>query len=130
MATFTPDIGKSTRWEKGQPSPNPGGRPRTAVLSAALRTKLAQVKPDDAQGRTFAEVVASNLVELACSQNRNAVGAISEILNRCEGKVTQGLTIADVTADLQSKSDEDLQFYVEHGHWPGDDDSWIEAGER
>ena len=37
---FDPSIGRRTRWQRGQPSPNPGGRPRAAVLSAALRTKL------------------------------------------------------------------------------------------
>jgi hypothetical protein len=116
-STFDPSIGASTRWRKGA-SGNPGGRPKSSILSAALRAKLAQVKPDDPEGRTFAELIACNLVELASSQSRNSVAAASEILNRCEGKVTQGLTIADVTAEVQSKSDEDLRFYLEHGHWP------------
>jgi len=46
---FDPDIGKATRWKKGQASPNPGGRPRSRLLSEALRTRLAEVKPDDTQ---------------------------------------------------------------------------------
>jgi hypothetical protein len=54
---FDPSIGAGTRWKKGQPSPNPGGRPRTRLLSEALRTRLAEVKPDDPAGRTYAEVV-------------------------------------------------------------------------
>jgi hypothetical protein len=41
---FDPDIGKATRWKKGQASPNPGGRPKSRLLSEALRTRLAEVK--------------------------------------------------------------------------------------
>ena len=96
----------------------------------ALQTKLAQTKPDDPEGRTFAEIVVSNLVELACSQNRNSVAAACEIFNRCEGKVTQGLTIADVTADLQSKTDGELLFFLENGSWPEDDTAPPPASEK
>jgi hypothetical protein len=117
-SVFNPGVGKDTRWKKGGPSPNPGGRPKSAVLSAALRAKLSQVKPDDPEGRLYAEVVAANLVELACSQSRNSVAAISEILDRTEGRPHQSLAIADVTAEVHSKSDDDLRFYLDHGCWP------------
>jgi hypothetical protein len=50
---FDPNIGAGTGWRKGQPSPNPGGRPRSRVLSEALRTRLGEIKPDDPEGRTF-----------------------------------------------------------------------------
>jgi hypothetical protein len=62
---FDPAIGTATRWKKGQASPNPGGRPKSRLLSEALRTRLAEPKPDDPQGRTYAEVVAANLIEIA-----------------------------------------------------------------
>jgi len=55
---FDPSIGRATHWKKGQTSPNPGGRPKSRLLSEALRTRLAEVKPDDLTGRTYAEVVA------------------------------------------------------------------------
>jgi hypothetical protein len=52
--TFDPEVGKATRWRKGQPSPNLGGRPKCRLLSQALGTKLAEVKRDDPEGRTYA----------------------------------------------------------------------------
>jgi hypothetical protein len=82
MAIFTPEIGSATRWRKGGPSPNPGGRPRSREFSEVLRTKLAELRLGDPEGRTNAEALAINLIELACSQSRNAVAAIGEIIDR------------------------------------------------
>jgi Family of unknown function (DUF5681) len=76
---FNSDIGRATRWRKGQ-SGNAGGRPKSRLLSEALRTRLAEVKPDDPAGRTFAEVVAANLIEIACAEGPGAVHAASEIV--------------------------------------------------
>ena len=72
---FDPEIGKRTRWRKGGPSPNPGGRPKSRLLSEALREQLGKIKPDDPEGRSYAEVVAGNLIAIACSQNHSAVTA-------------------------------------------------------
>jgi hypothetical protein len=119
---FDPSIGASTRWKKGQPSPNPGGRPRTRLLSDALRTRLAEVKPDDPAGRTYAEVVAENLVEIACSEGPGAVHAASEIADRLEGRSRQSIEFADLTADLRNRSDEELRFHLEHSRWPTDEE--------
>ena len=71
---FDPNIGAATRWRKGQ-SGNAGGRPKSRLLSEALRSRLAEVKPDDPTGRTYAEVVAENLIEIACSEGPGAVHA-------------------------------------------------------
>jgi uncharacterized protein DUF5681 len=79
---FGPNIGVATRWKKGQLSPNPGGRPKSRVLSEALRTRLAEVRPGDPAGRTYAEVVVENLIEIACSEVPGAVHAASEIADR------------------------------------------------
>ena len=46
---FDPNIGRGTQWRKGT-SENPGGRPRSRLLSEALRTRLAEVKPGDPAG--------------------------------------------------------------------------------
>jgi hypothetical protein len=65
--TFNPSIGASTRWKKGQRSPNPRGRPKSRLLSEALRSRLGELKPGDPEGRTFAEIIAANQIEIACS---------------------------------------------------------------
>ena len=124
---FDPSIGKSTQWRKGQPSPNPGGRPKSRLLSEALRMQLAQVKPGDPTGRTFAEIVAGNLIQIACSQGPGAVHAASEIADRLEGRAPQSIAISDIAADLQRRSDEDLQFFLQHNRWPDEND--VPAGQ-
>jgi Family of unknown function (DUF5681) len=118
---FDPNIGVGTRWRKGQ-SGNAGGRPRSRILSEALRSRLAQVKDDDAAGRTFAEAIADNLVRLACSDEPNAVHAAVEIANRIEGRSRQSIEFADITADLRNRSDEELRFHLEHNRWPSDEE--------
>jgi uncharacterized protein DUF5681 len=118
---FDPDIGKTTRWKKGQSSPNPGGRPKSRLLSSALGAKLAEVKPDDREGRTYAEVVAANLIAIACSQDHSAVTAATEIANRLEGRSTQRVELNDITADLANRSDDELRFHLAHNCWPEDE---------
>ena len=119
---FDPSIGAATRWKKGRPSPNPGGRPKSRVLSEALCTRLAEVKPGDPAGRTFAEVVAENLIEIACSEGPGAVHAASEIADRLEGRSRQQVEFADITAELRNKSDEELRFHLQHDRWPTDEE--------
>jgi len=120
--SFDPNIGRGTQWKKGQPSPNPGGRPKSRVLSEALRTRLAEVKSDDPAGRTYAEVVAANLIEIACSEGPGAVHAANEIADRIEGRAPQSIQISDLAADLQSRSDEELQFHLANNRWPTADE--------
>lgn len=54
-----PPLG--TRWKPGQ-SGNPKGRPKAITLSEAYRKELAKVDPSDPQGRTYAEVLAEQMV--------------------------------------------------------------------
>jgi hypothetical protein len=119
---FDPTIGAATRWKKGQASPNPGGRPKSRLLSEALREQLGKTKPDDPEGRSYAEVVAGNLIAIACSQNHSAVTATAEIANRLEGRATQRLEVNDITADLAERSDEELRYYLVHECWPNADE--------
>lgn len=70
-STFDPAIGTGTRWAIGR-NGNPGGRPKSRLLSQALSSRLAEIKPDDPEGRTYAEVVAANLVEIAFSRGPGA----------------------------------------------------------
>jgi len=73
---FDRTIGSGTRFRKGV-SGNPGGRPRTRVLSEALRAQLGEIKPSDPSGRSYAEVVAANLIEIACGDGRTQVWSLS-----------------------------------------------------
>jgi len=118
---FDPRIGMGTRFPKGK-SGNPGGRPKSRVLSEALRTRLAELKPDDPAGRTYAEIVADNLIEIACSERPGAVHAASEIADRLEGRSRQSIEIADFTADLRSRTDAELQFFLNNSRWPSDEE--------
>ena len=118
---FDPSIGAATRWKKGQPSPNPGGRPKSRLLSEALRAQLGQLKPNDPGGRTFAEAVAANLIDIACSEDHSAVAAAAEIANRLEGRSTQRLEVNDITADLAGRSDDELRYHLVHDRWPEDE---------
>lgn len=119
---FDPSIGKATQFRKGQPSPNPGGRPKSRLLSEALRTRLAEVKPDDPAGRTYAEAIAENMIRIACSTGASAVHAANEIADRIEGRAPQSIQISDFAADLQSRSDGELQFYLANNRWPSDEE--------
>jgi hypothetical protein len=69
-------------------------------------------------GRTFAEIIAENLVEIACSEGPGAVHAVSEIADRLEGRSRQQIEVADITAELRNKSDEELRFHLEQNRWP------------
>jgi hypothetical protein len=64
MTTFDPSIGKSTRWKKGQPSPNPGGRPKSRLLSDAIRVRLGEVKPDDPEHGTTKIFSWANIIRI------------------------------------------------------------------
>ena len=43
---------------KGQPSPNPGGRPSKSLISDCYRRLLETPYPCDSRGRTYAERIA------------------------------------------------------------------------
>ena len=71
----------STQFQPG--SGNPGGRPRTAPLSAACRELLNAPVPNDPQARTYAQVIAAKLAKKAM---RGDVESARELANRAEGK--------------------------------------------
>src|SRR5215467_16129021 len=105
---FDPSIGRANQWKKGS-SGNPGGRPKSRLLSEALRNRLAEVKADDAEKRSWAEIIAINLIELAASKSPGAVAAANEIGDRAEGRPPQHIQVSDFAADLQTRSDAELQ---------------------
>jgi len=82
-----PDAAKPYRWKKGGPSPNPGGRPRTAQISQALRAALEGGKADE---------LALVLLELAAGRKKGStvqVAALREIADRTEGKPHQSVEV-------------------------------------
>jgi hypothetical protein len=88
--TFDPEIGRATRWTKGQASPNPGGRPSKTPLSDAYRRLLETPYPGDERGRTYVERIA----EVVCYEAGGGdLAAIREITDRTEGKARQNVEI-------------------------------------
>ena len=86
--TFDPEIGRGTRWTKGQASPNPGGRPSKTPLSDAYRQLLGKPYPGDQRGRTYVERIA----EVVCYEAGGGdLAAIREITDRTEGKARQNV---------------------------------------
>lgn len=67
--TFDPQIGAATRWQKGQPSPNPGDRPRkTAPFEVKLQGNRLAITAsaaavDERQVREQADLVARCLAK-------------------------------------------------------------------
>jgi hypothetical protein len=80
-------VGKTFR--PGQ-SGNPKGRPKSALLSDALRHMLAEACPEDPE-RTWAEVIADALIARAAAGD---VQAAKEIADRVEGKARQHVTLS------------------------------------
>ncbi len=78
-------------WKKGECG-NPRGRPKTAALSQAYREKLAERYPRDRKGRTYAQVIADNIVRKAVKGN---LSAASEIADRVEGRPRQSLELGN-----------------------------------
>src|SRR5215831_498233 len=97
---FDPEIGHSTRWKKGQPSPNPYGRPPTRGLIAALRLKIAEIAPD---GRSIEEHLIDVLLQEAF-RGKHRLPAVELIFDRLEGRPGQRLEVADITRELREKS--------------------------
>jgi hypothetical protein len=97
-----------------------GGRPKSKLVSQALHDRLAQINEADPEKRSWAEIVVSNLIELATSKSPSAVAAANEICDRAEGRPAQHVQISDFIADLQSRSDAELHFHLANGRWPSD----------
>jgi hypothetical protein len=78
------------------------------LLSKAYRNKLGEIDPDDAMGRTFAEVIAETMVLLAA--RNKSIKAATEIADRVEGRPAQSLSLdATVTQTTPERVAEILQ---------------------
>ena len=95
---FDPQIGIATQFRKGQPSPNPGGRPKKTALTEALREMLAQPVRGAALGKTYAEAIAEALLRQARKGN---VQAAREVMDRTEGKARQALDLTSSSGEMR-----------------------------
>src|ERR1700731_5150998 len=95
--TFDPEIGRATRWTKGQPSPNPGGRPNKTPLTDAYRRLLEMLFPGDERGRTYVERIA----QIVCYEAGSGdLAAVREIADRTEGRPRQNIEMNPMNLDL------------------------------
>lgn len=99
-------------------SGNPGGRPRTHGLLAALRAAVEEVRG----GVTVEKALVETLITEAL-QGHNRLGAIQTVFDRLEGRPKQQLDLNDITAAMANRSPEALVFYAEHGCWPEDENT-------
>jgi hypothetical protein len=76
-------------WKPGE-SGNPGGRPKTKLITEAYRALLDKPFPGDPQGRTGAELIALAMLKEAI---KGKVNAASELADRIEGKAAQSVTL-------------------------------------
>jgi hypothetical protein len=86
-----PENLKPYRWQKGQPSPNPGGRPKKAPISEAYEHHVTERLTDDIRrrfrlrkGATWADAIAVKQIHAALRGNTVAA---KEIADRIEGRV-------------------------------------------
>lgn len=75
-------------WKPGE-SGNPGGRPKTKLLTSELQRLLEQEAPKS-NGQTWATVIAEALLVKA---RKGDVRAISELANRMEGRAAQAVAV-------------------------------------
>jgi hypothetical protein len=90
---------KPFQWKKGQPSPNPGGRPRSADLSNAIREQLESETTIDGQTITVAEAITQVLIKSALSGD---IRAIREIADRAEGRPAQTVNVEGEGGEMRS----------------------------
>jgi hypothetical protein len=112
----SPDVGRATQFKKGQ-SGNPGGRPKIAPFSQAVRELLVRPVPGDREGRTYAQVIAQVLADNAISGD---IRAAQELADRAEGKARQSVEIehGELADAFDRMSDEELEAYTTSGELP------------
>ena len=90
------NTGNLRPWKPGE-SGNPKGRPpKSESLTSLLRAELEKVNPDDAEGRTWRELLILATVRLAVQGNKTA---LTEVWNRSDGKVAKEVELTDNRAE-------------------------------
>lgn len=83
---------KPYRWKKGQPSPNPNGRPKGKTLTEMLRLLLDKVGEEARDGETYTERIAKVFVHEAL---KGKFPFAKEIIDRIDGKVPDRIADAE-----------------------------------
>jgi ribosomal protein L17 len=110
-ARRTPPV--ATQWKPGQ-SGNPAGRPKSLTLSEAYRRELAKIDETDPQKRTFAEVLAEQMIVKAKTGD---VAALREVADRVEGKAKQTITLStDRREQVERAIDRMISTAASDGH--------------
>jgi hypothetical protein len=78
------------RFKKGEPSPNPGGRPKSKEINAASREYLKSDTGDSPKVETNAQAIVAKIGRKA---KKGDLGAATFLANRAEGLPVQGLSI-------------------------------------
>ncbi len=88
-------------WKPGQ-SGNPGGRPKTKLITQAYQELLMEIDPKT--GKTKATLIAEKTLKEALKGN---LAAVKEATDRTEGKVLQQLGVGvSVTEGLAERMEE------------------------
>ncbi len=69
-------------------SGNPGGRPKSKLVTQAYQELLEEV--DRKSGKTFAQIIAEKVIREALNNN---LAAVKEITDRTEGKAAQAVVV-------------------------------------
>jgi hypothetical protein len=126
MPPKDPNWNRGGQFKPGQ-SGNPYGKARKlkTLISMALAEKMASVDPEvigvrQTCAERIADIMYTCVIHPDPEVDKTRLMAISEIIDRVEGKAKQQIDLNDVTEDLRSRSDEDLAYYMQHAHWPED----------
>ncbi len=105
------DEGKNYQFKEGQTG-NPQGRPRGKSVSTILKELLdGEIKNTEGITKTRSEVIALKLFEKAIKNGD--LKAITEILDRTEGKAPQTLNVNTPNKNpLAGKTDQEIEDYI------------------
>ena len=94
------------KWKKGDPSPNPKGRPRGLVnWHQAFKDKGAELHPSDSNGRTWYERVVEGVYRIAAGRpSARQLKAAEIIFDRILGKPVQSVFNANVDLTREQRT--------------------------
>ena len=88
--------GLKPRWKPGQ-SGNPKGRPpKQESLTSLLKEELDKISSEDAEGRTWRELIVLATLRLAIVGNKTA---LKEVWDRSDGRVLKEIEVTDNRAE-------------------------------